>query len=546
MKLFWFLAAFASLLSQFFPIPSHAATKTWVSALNGYWEDGTKWSGGTAPEPIDDVVAGGSNTIIVDSNSAVKSISIGGNANLLLSLPAGMSFIINPAVYNISGTITAGGVALQGVSVNLDGAGVSSKLFTDNSGVFSFNVIQDGSYVITPTKTGYAFAPEASTAVVSHSSVLGKNFIASATIPDTWTVSASDIFGPNILFPTAGQITRSDIGGISFLVEIGTPTAHNSIQLSAPQSNAGSGVTLPPGDYAITGNISVANVTTDQQIIGEVDEYPAYQPNVVWDDQIPLVPKNGSIIPFTVQFTILKAGQYALAIHFGNAKTGARFTVSNLVLRSRFGTLVQQQYPPDAPVSSEIVRRPNPGVWPAVIAWAQATTISKNPVLPAQVVIDWWALEKISANGVRTELFRDEYTQEGTHLSGLVGERSPLWDLPVDRTAQQLQGSIFDGGLLTIDFAQYNGKFVHWWSDRFATVQNSTDRYYINVRFKTIGDAVIQFGSDWWDSVDSSDFKGDCVGDPTQPIPGEVSTCEAWVSDWMSSKDFVEVMVPLN
>jgi uncharacterized delta-60 repeat protein len=76
----------------------------------------------------------------------------------------------------VSGTITSSGSALSGVTVTLSG-GTTGSATTDASGNYSFSVT-NGSYTITPGKTGFHFAPASAGVTVNNANVTGKDFTA--------------------------------------------------------------------------------------------------------------------------------------------------------------------------------------------------------------------------------------------------------------------------------------------------------------------------------------------------------------------------------
>jgi hypothetical protein len=77
--------------------------------------------------------------------------------------------------YTISGTVTASGSGLQGVIVTLSSADTKTFI-TDATGKFSFQVVSEGTYVITPTRTGYSFSPSTLTVHVAGANVKDQNF----------------------------------------------------------------------------------------------------------------------------------------------------------------------------------------------------------------------------------------------------------------------------------------------------------------------------------------------------------------------------------
>lgn len=84
----------------------------------------------------------------------------------------------NPITYNLSGAITANGTALSGVSIALSGTG-SGSTTTDNSGAYAFSALPNGTYYITPSKTGYTFSPNFLTVPINGSNATGQSFSAS-------------------------------------------------------------------------------------------------------------------------------------------------------------------------------------------------------------------------------------------------------------------------------------------------------------------------------------------------------------------------------
>ncbi len=85
--------------------------------------------------------------------------------------------------YSISGTVTLSGAGLQGVTMTLNS---SSTATTDASGNYIIAGLSNGSYAITPSKTGYTFAPANSAQNVNGANITGVNFMATTTTVTTW------------------------------------------------------------------------------------------------------------------------------------------------------------------------------------------------------------------------------------------------------------------------------------------------------------------------------------------------------------------------
>ncbi|MCL4476730.1 MAG: carboxypeptidase regulatory-like domain-containing protein [Nitrospirae bacterium] len=79
------------------------------------------------------------------------------------------------ATYSISGTVTDGVSPLSGVTMTLSGAGTGTTT-TDVSGNYTFTGLANGTYTVTPSRTGYTFSPTSRTATISGADVTGQNF----------------------------------------------------------------------------------------------------------------------------------------------------------------------------------------------------------------------------------------------------------------------------------------------------------------------------------------------------------------------------------
>ena len=90
--------------------------------------------------------------------------------------------------YTISG-IMSGAVA-SGVTITLAGTSSGSTL-TDSNGNYSFIGVANGSYTITPSKTGYTFNPATIGMTVNNADDSGQNFTATASTTPTYTISGT-------------------------------------------------------------------------------------------------------------------------------------------------------------------------------------------------------------------------------------------------------------------------------------------------------------------------------------------------------------------
>jgi hypothetical protein len=104
-----------------------------------------------------DLSEGGSYTVSVSrANYSFALVSQDFN-NLLADVD--FDFAGTLVSYNIMGRVTSGSAGLDGVNVTLSGSQPASKT-TDAFGNYSFTVMAEGNYTVTPSKLHYAFAPQ--------------------------------------------------------------------------------------------------------------------------------------------------------------------------------------------------------------------------------------------------------------------------------------------------------------------------------------------------------------------------------------------------
>ncbi len=146
-----------------------------------------------------------------------------------------------PATYTISGSISGA------ASVLVTRTGTSSGSVT-TSGAYSFAGLVNGTYVLTPTKSGYTFSPNSATVVVNGASMTAPTFVATAVPPPaTYTISGSVSGAASILVtlsgPSSGSVTTS--GTYSF------PGLANGTYVVSPSK---SGYSFSPTSASVTVN----------------------------------------------------------------------------------------------------------------------------------------------------------------------------------------------------------------------------------------------------------------------------------------------------
>ena len=87
----------------------------------------------------------------------------------------------------ISGTATAGGIGLQGVTITLTGP-VSKTTTTAADGSYSLTGLLDGAYTVTPSLIGYVFTPQSRNVTISDNSATDQDFPA---VPQQFTLNVT-------------------------------------------------------------------------------------------------------------------------------------------------------------------------------------------------------------------------------------------------------------------------------------------------------------------------------------------------------------------
>lgn len=107
----------------------------------------------------------------------------------------------SPQIYSISGMISpvAGG---SGATLTLSGAATATTT-ADGAGNYAFAGLANGTYAVTPSRTGYTFSPNTQATTVSGTNVTGLNFTASPQVAHSvvlaWIASTtSTVTGYNV------------------------------------------------------------------------------------------------------------------------------------------------------------------------------------------------------------------------------------------------------------------------------------------------------------------------------------------------------------
>ena len=194
-----------------------------------YWVQGQN-----APTPL----AGSTVTI---SDTAPTSDSYNLTAVEVLPATTSGSSGGGTSTYTISGTITPTSAG-AGATVSLTGA-ATAAITADSSGNYSFSGLTNGSYTVTPSKSGYTFTPSSLSETVSGSNLTGQNFTATAVVPQTYSIS--------------GTISPASVAAGSLVTLGGASNATTTANASGNYTFTG----LQSGSYTVTPSSSSATFT---------------------------------------------------------------------------------------------------------------------------------------------------------------------------------------------------------------------------------------------------------------------------------------------
>lgn len=160
----------------------------------------------------------------------------------------------------ITGTVTPLSIG-AGATVTLSGA-ATAVATADASGVFTFSAVANGSYTVTPSKTGFVFTPANRAVIVSGASVAAVDF-SGAPVP-TFSLSGSVAGGTATVNLTGGATattTTDAAGNYSFA---GLPAGTYTV------TPVKSGYTVSPANQTVTiasANVTAVNFTTQAVLI---------------------------------------------------------------------------------------------------------------------------------------------------------------------------------------------------------------------------------------------------------------------------------------
>ena len=192
----------------------------------------------------------------------------------------------------------------------------------------------------------------------------------------------------------------------------------------------------------------------------------------------------------------------------------------------------------------ETIRRDTPiSGYSALAIWAQAATLKGDQPTTdqAMVTVDNWEVIEI-VNEDSTVIYSEQYDFQSpkyfnTNEAGLYC-RYPKWfDTGCKDEHSEVVNMVAYKGFLTLDVAQTPTTVVHWWTPKLSYRQRA--KYCIRARLKIEGKTSVQFGMDYWRTLNSGFNVYDASCETS-------NNCEAWISDWFGETNgkFVTVTVP--
>ncbi|HQQ47114.1 MAG TPA: hypothetical protein PK747_06865, partial [Acidobacteriota bacterium] len=153
--------------------------------------------------------------------------------------------------YSISGTVS--GATASGVTINLTGTATATTT-TATDGTYSFSGLANGSYTVTPSKTGYTFSPTSASVTISGANQTGKNFTATAAATYSISGTVSGATASGVTMSLTGASTASTTTATD-----GTYTFSGLVNGSYTVTPSKAGYSFTPSSIAVT--LSGANQT---------------------------------------------------------------------------------------------------------------------------------------------------------------------------------------------------------------------------------------------------------------------------------------------
>ena len=348
--------------------------------------------------------------------------------------------------WSISGTIGPASAG-AGVTVGLSGAS-SATVTADASGNYSFTGLANGTYTITPSQSGYTFAPASQSIAINGANIVAVNFTAQA-IASNWSISG--IIGPasagagatvGLSGASSATVTADASGNYSF-----TGLANGTYTITPSQS----GYTFAPASQSIIingANIAAVNFTaqavaSNWSISGTIG--PASAGAGV------TVGLNG---PLTATVTADASGNYSFAGLANGAYTvtpaqsgytfvpGSQPVTINGASVTALNFIGQVSSPPPNPLITDATTSMDGTIASKTISTAAFSTNSASELLLAFISTDYISgsnakVNSVSGGGLSWVLVRRTNVQSGTSEIWRAFATSPLSGVTVTATLSQ-------------------------------------------------------------------------------------------------------------
>jgi hypothetical protein len=154
------------------------------------------------------------------------------------------------STYSISGSVS--GAVQSGVTISLNGA-ASKNTITSGDGSYSFSGLDNGTYTIIPNLDGYSFSPSNCLATIAGSNQSGKDFVAKAVTPGSFSISGN-VSGAVTEKVTISLSSQYNPGADTTTITAadGTYYFHNLAESVYTVTPSLKGYTFSPGGYSVT------------------------------------------------------------------------------------------------------------------------------------------------------------------------------------------------------------------------------------------------------------------------------------------------------
>jgi trimeric autotransporter adhesin len=226
----------------------------------------TPTTGGTTTYSISGTVSGAASVTIActGQTSVVTSgaYTFSGLANGTYTItPSLTGYTFSPTSYsvtvsgaNVTGKdFTATAIPTYSISGTVSGAtsvtvACTGQTSVTTSGAYTFSGLSNGTYTVTPNKSGYTFSPASYSVTISGANATGKDF--TATAATTYSISGTVSGATSVTVACTGQTSVTTSGAYTF------SGLSNGTYTVTPSKT---GYTFSPASYSVT--ISSANVT---------------------------------------------------------------------------------------------------------------------------------------------------------------------------------------------------------------------------------------------------------------------------------------------